>query len=291
MFNFVLALVVSLSLSGSGVVQADPIGGDAVKKLYKSIKSTLEHPTPSNPFYLKAENKHHIESAEAALYFPQKLNEIADSLELASNWCEILPLHMNVKGCTYSHDGKKITIYLGRKFYQNPDDAYQLTYKFNTVRKENYFAAIVVADRGPLGTSDYHIEFEVITVDGTTFGRIHLSDHQSWISAKALNIYLATKGADKEGIKVTGHDEQGNPMYTTGKTAVAERNLLRYYFAFTAFFENSSEVDDRKRHEEQINAWFDQTEKYPQLYEISREEYQEEKRKERINQLALQENL
>lgn len=103
-----------------------------------------------------------------------------------------------------------------------------------------------------------------------------------------MHVYLATKGKHKQGISVIGHDEDGNPIYSKGEPAVAERNLLRYYFAFAAFFNSAGEKDDNKRHENQMNYWFDQTEQYPQLHEMGKEEYLTEKRKERANQIALQ---
>jgi hypothetical protein len=279
--------VLLLSLTGGGV-GADPVGPDAVKELYERVKSTIEHHTPENPFYLEAENKHRVESGEAALMFPQNISEIADALSSLKSWCEILPLHINVKACTYSKSSDVMTIYLGRKFYQDPEDAYQLDYKFETIKRDDYFAFVAVAEEGPLGTSDYHIEFEVIPVGDQSFGRIHVSDHQSWLSSKAMHVYLSTKGADKQGIKVVGHDELGNLIYSKGESAVAERNLLRYYFAFAAFFDSAAETDVDKRHENQLSYWYNQTEQFPQLHEISREEYLDEKRRERVNQVALQ---
>jgi hypothetical protein len=283
--TLLLLFILSLAVGG---VHADPVGPDAVKELYERVKSTIEHPTPENPFYLEAENRHKVESGEAVLVFPQQINDIADTLSSPNSWCEILPLHINVKACTYSKSSNVMTIYLGRKFYQDPEDAYQLEYNFSTIKQDDYFAFVAVAEEGPLGTSDYHIEFEVIPVAGKSFGRIHVSDHQSWISSKAMHIYLSTKGADKQGIKVVGHDEQGHPIYSKGESAVAERNLLRYYFAFAAYFDSATEPDANKRHEKQMKYWYDQTEKFPQLHEISREEYLDEKRRERVNQIALQ---
>ena len=83
-------------------------------------------------------------------------------------------------------------------------------------------------------------------------------------------------------------DAEGNPVYSGGESGVAERNLLRYYFAFIAFFSELEEKDQQKRHDGQLTFWFDQIEKYPQLYEMSREKYLDQKRKERVNQIALQ---
>jgi hypothetical protein len=273
-----------------GLVHAGAIGKEGVQALYEKIEPILDHPTPEDPFYLKSENKHRVDSGEAALYFPQAFASIADALQKVENWCEILPLHLNVKGCTYGKDGSSLTIYLGRKFYQTPDDAYQLSYKFSTVSDDNYFAAVAVADDGPLGTSDYHIEFEIIPVDDKTFGRIHVSDHQSWLSSKAMHIYLTTKGSDKQGIKVVGHDDKGNPIYSKAEAGVAERNLLRYYFAFAAFLD-AEDLPEAQRHEAQLNYWFEETQKYPQLHEMDKQQYLKEKHKERRNQMALQRAL
>ena len=47
---------------------------------------------------------------------------------------------------------------------------------------------------------------------------------------------------------------------------------------------NNSEIGADNRQ----TFWFDQIEKYPQLYEMSREKYLDQKRKERVNQIALQ---
>ena len=73
--------------------------------------------------------------------------------------------------------------------------------------------------------------------------------------------------------------------------AVAERNLLRYYFAFAAFFDSVGIIDDASRHESQLTYWFEQTEKYQQLHELDRATYFEEKKHERRNQISLQADL
>ena len=71
---------------------ADPIGAEGVQQLHEKVAPIVDDPSPERPFYVKAEAKKHIESSEAALYFPQTIDEIADSLSETSSWCEILPL-------------------------------------------------------------------------------------------------------------------------------------------------------------------------------------------------------
>ena len=127
------------------------------------------------------------------------------------------PCTSTSRGVPTAKMARRLPYIWGVSSTRTPDDAYQLSYKFSTVSDDNYFAAVAVADDGPLGTSDYHIEFEIIPVDDKTFGRIHVSDHQSWLSSKAMHIYLATKGSDKQGIKVVGHDDKGNPILLQGR--------------------------------------------------------------------------
>lgn len=270
---------------------ADPIGAERVQQLHERVAPIVDDPSPERPFYVKAEAKKHVDSSEAALYFPQTIDEIADALTETRFWCEILPLHINIKACTYSPGGNQLTVYMGRKFYQDPEDAHQLTYEFETTRDGDYFSAVALADEGPLGTSDYHIDFEVVAAGDRSFGRIHVSDHQSWTSSNAMRIYLNTKGKAKQGISIIDHDDSGNPIYSKGVPAVAERNLLRYYFAFAAFFNSVGKTDDAARHNAQLEYWFDNTEKFPQLHEMEKEAYLEEKKKERENQIVLQMTL
>lgn len=289
--KYAVAGIVFVLIGAGGPGWADPVGPAGVQDLHNKIAPIVDHPTPETPFYIEAEVKQHIESSEAALYFPQSVDEIATALQDTRSWCEILPLHLNIKACTYSSGGDEITIYMGRKFYQDPDEAYQLTYRFSKTVDDGYFNAVAVADEGPLGTSDYHIDFEVLDVGGKSFARIHVSDHQSWTSSNALRVYLHTKGKTKEGISVVGHNEDGSPIYSKGMPAVAERNLLRYYFAFAAFFDSAGISDDASRHEKQLTYWYEQTEKFQQLHELDRATYFEEKKHERKNQIALQADL
>ena len=94
---------------------AELLGPAGMTDLHIAIKPTLDEPGNSRYFYLRAENKHHVESGEAALYFEQDIRTITQSLASVGNWCAILPLHLNVKACTASKSGKVLNLYLGRK--------------------------------------------------------------------------------------------------------------------------------------------------------------------------------
>ena len=107
------------------------------------------------------------------------------------------------------------------------------------------------------------------------------------MSSRAAKLYLVTLGQGKQGISIVGQDEDGNPVYSTGERAIAERNILRYYFAFNAFFHSNPELEQEVMNK-RMNSWFDQTEQYEQLYEVDREEYLADKQKEYNNQVVLQ---
>lgn len=268
---------------------ATPKNAQDLLAAYALAKPILDSPSEKKPFYLSANVKGRKQTGEAALYFEQSLDEIAHALSKLDNWCSILLLHLNTKACTHSEteDDKTLTIYMGRKFYQEPDDAYIMRYQFNTEHNSDYFSALITADDGPLGTSDYRIQLEVTPINGKTFGRIRVSQKHSWLSSKAAKLYVATKGRHKKGISIVGYDGQGNPIYSSGEQAIAERNLLRYYFAFAAFFHTQALPDDNQ-FKESLNYWFDQTEQYKQLYEVDRPQYIDDKNREYENQVALQ---
>lgn len=271
------------------VTAAGEVAGETdLRKLHERVESMLDNSGPEQPFYLDAVQRGDRESGVAALYIPQTVATLGAALSQASAWCNILPLHINVKACTYDPAGRSITVYMGRKHYQPAEDAFELVYQLETEQRDNYFRASATAGEGPLKTSDYRIELEFLELDDKTFGRIYVASQGNWLSEKAMNVYLTTLGRDKPGIKVVGRDPAGNPVYSEGAIAVAERNLVRYYFAFMAYFNSADETDPEQRYERELQDWFDRTQHFPQLYEMDRQSYLDAKRRERLNQLTLQ---
>jgi len=285
---FEIVLVASFAIPAS----AQAKDRESLLSLHVVAQPILDNPTQDNPFYLHAEVKKYKQTGQAAMYFEQPLTVLADALSDTRNWCSVLILHLNTKACTYNanKEGEEtLTIYLGRKYYQDPDDAFVMTYRFETERQDNYFSALITAEKGPLGTSKYRIQLEVTAIQGRTFGRFQVSQKHSWISSRAAKLYIATVGRNKKGISIIGRDSTGAPIYSEGELAIAERNLLRYYFAFTAFFHTRNDTGT-DGFNERLNYWYDQTEQYRQLYEVDRKMYIEDKVKELQNQLALQQS-
>jgi hypothetical protein len=225
-------------------------------------------------------------------------------------WCDILPLHLNVKACVYvvrpedpltvgtaaesvREDGETLSLYLGRKFYQEPGSAYRLNFHFRVLRADDQGLAIALrAAQGPFGTHDYALTFTA-TPNGEGRTRIHLGYAYRFglISRLAMAGYLHTAGRNKIGFSVEGHDAAGRPVYVGGLRGVIERNAVRYHLAIQAY------LDTRDRREptsfkQLLRRWYDLTNNYPdQLYEVDAASYLEDKERERLNQLRLQREL
>lgn len=224
----------------------------------------------------------------------QPFHLIASSLADAARWCEFLPLSLNIKACTHrtEHGRTIVTLYAGRKFYQEPDDTHQLHYHFRVENADkNSVNVVLFAEEGPLGTRDSRIELAATPAGEGTALRVRVSQRTSMMSRLATQTYLATLGKDKVGFSVTGHDRNGEPNYVKGMQGMIERNGVRYFLAMQAYAASHS-LPPAQRFPARLRMWFDLTERYPeQLHEMEREDYLRAKTLEWNNQRQLQEGL
>ncbi len=201
----------------------------------------------------------------------------------ADHWCDILILHLNVKRCRTSGSAPKmINLYVGRKFDQPIEDAYQLNFSYKVAATTaDYLQVQLSAAEGPLSTKNYRIQVEAVPVDA---GRsvIHMSYAYGYgFAAKmATQTYLATIGSQKVGFTVVGKDADGKPVYQGGVLGLLERNTMRYYLAIDAYL-SAYNLPAAEQPERRIREWFASTERYArQLHEMDRDEYLQMKRNE-----------
>ena len=165
-------------------------------------------------------------------------------------------------------------------------DTYQVVFNYRVMATSaEYFQVDLNADTGPLGTKDYRIALEAVSIDAKhTF--IHLTYAYGYgITGRiAMKTYLSTIGLGKVGF--TTIDDQSSiktdaPIeYIGGVRGLIERNTIRYYLAIDAFLSALSTVPD-KRLEQRLTRWFNGTDQYPrQLHEMERPEYMAMKYKE-----------
>jgi hypothetical protein len=266
----------------------------ALAALYQEVQQGQGGSVFGAPIAVRSNVQGNRLTAEVYGIVEHSFAEVSDGLSTPANWCQFVPLNFNVKACTYhSQDNQpQLTFYAGRKFYEAPDKAYQLHYRYQvTSRSDDYVRMLLSAAEGPMGTRDYRIELDAIPAGDRTFVRIRSSYRSSFVSRVATDAYLATLGRDKVGFSVVGAMQSGEPIYVVGVKGVIERNAMRYYLALMAFLD-TNKLSPGERFEARIRTWFDLSEAHAiQLHELERDEYLEAKRKERNNQVKLQQQL
>jgi len=218
----------------------------------------------------------------------QPYKVVGPALQGMGHWCDILILHLNVKGCTWRSTGatNTLTLAVGRKFDQPLEDAVKVDFNYRVGTSTNdYLQVLLSADAGPFGTKDYRIVLEATPIDaGSSF--IHMSYSYSYGMAAriAMQGYLATLGRDKIGFSIVERKGDGTPVYVGDLRGVIERNAMRYYLAIDAFL-GALASPPAEQPEKRIRDWITNTERYPrQLHELDREEYLTMKRRELARQ-------
>ena len=251
-------------------------------------------PLPQVHLQVDSGEKEGLLFAEISGHVDFPFAELREALARPAAWCEFIPLVFNVKSCTYQtrSDRTELSIYIGRKFFENPRDAIRLDYLFHvSLQTDGRLDVFLSAKDGPFGTSDYRIALQVRAAkDGRAHVHLHSSFRPSLRSTIATRIYLATSGRDKIGFSLAGHEGE-EPVYVKGVEGIVERNAMRYYLALKAFID-TLHIPEDQRFAQRLKTWYRLTEKYPeQLHEMEREEYLDAKHQERRYQRELQENL
>lgn len=265
---------------------------DDLKETYEEIEDDILENHYDLPIYLESEAIQNTMRGDVygILYHPYKT--VSENLASLTNWCDIMPQHLNIKACTYEYINEqcKLIFYSGRKFYEKADDVYHLDYQFKVSSlNDDYFNASLSSEEGPLNTSDYLITVEAIPLtDSSTFIHFAYEYKYGFWANLAMSTYLSTIGYDKVGFTIDDEDEEGKPMYVKGIRGVIERNSMRYYFAIQSYL-NTQKSPIETRFKKRISNWFDLTEKHnKQLYEMDKTDYLKYKNMERKDQVRLQ---
>ena len=294
-YFYVVILVAAAVFFFYGSAQAaEPLSpdGKVLNDKYHSIKTKLEKNQFGIPVYL--ESIEEISSLYVDIYgiFEYSFEGIRDAFQVPANWCDIAILHTHTKAstCIEKVDQWHITLYNGLASYQPPEDAFAINFKFRVLpQQSDYLHISLFADEGPFFTKNHRFEFEVVPLDKRT-SFVHFSYFYNYnrLGRMAIKAYFATIGRNKKGFSIVAKDKKGNPLYLGGVRGSVERNAVRYYFALQTYMD-SLKLPSEQRFEQRINQWYDLTARYPiQLYEMDKEDYLANKRREYANQIALQ---
>lgn len=277
-----------------GLVACQPVAQAQDAASLRTRYAELRESLSGTPF----QRSLHLESREASgdlegdIYarVEQSFAVVGPALRGMDQWCDILMLHLNVKGCrgTRGQGGELLSLYVGRKFDQPLADAYRVDFGYRVAASQpDYQQVVLNADTGPMGTSHYRIMLEVVALDsGRSFLHLSYSYHYGVAARLSVQAYLATIGRNKLGFSIVGHNSRGLPVYIGGTRGVIERNTMRYFLAIEAFL-GALSVPAPERLEKRLNDWYAGVERYPlQLHELERSEYLEMKRGETRRQLT-----
>jgi hypothetical protein len=217
---------------------------------------------------------------------------VSSALKNPDQWCEVMILHINTKYCHAAPDsaGTVLTVNIGAKTPQELAQASRV--KFNFRLREStpeYFEVLLDAKDGPLGTSDYRIRMEAVTLpQNKTFLHLTYSYSANLAAKLTMQAYLATVGADKVGFTVMSTATNGSPVFVDGVRGLVERNTMRYYLAIDSYMQ-AKQAPASAQLDQRLHTWFAGVEKYPlQLHEMDLPAYLEMKHAEVLRQQTVQ---
>jgi hypothetical protein len=259
---------------------------------YQALKDGGSTTLPGTTISVTSTQQGVLLSADVSSILHTPFAAVSASLAQAQNWCQFMPLHFNIKACTYQRqeEGELLTLYSGRKYYQSPEESYAMDYHFENLQQDDTRLTLhLSADHGPAGTRDYRIEVDALPVAEGTMLHIHSAYRPSMLSSMLTRGYLTTLGRDKVGFSRTRQGEELLPVQ--GLRGVVERNVMRYQLAIEAFLD-SQPLAENSRHEAALISWFRQNDSYSlQLHEMSEADYLNIKHQEWQNQQRLQQAM
>jgi len=278
------AAALALTLVLGCLAPAHAQDASALRAKHDSLRDKLANNPFQRPLVLESTQSSGDLQGEVYAVIEQPFSVVGPALQGMDHWCELLILHLNVKGCSFAGTppGEVLSLVVGRKFDQPLDDGYKVAFAYSTpAANPDYLRVQMAAGTGPVGTRNYRLALEAVPLDDT-HSFLHMSYAYAYGTAArlAMQAYLGTAGSDKIGFSVTGKGEDGKPVYIKGVRGVVERNTMRYYLAIEAYL-GSLAAPPGEQQERRLRDWFAATERHaPQLHEMDRDEYLAMKRNE-----------
>jgi len=272
----------ALGVAGPGVVCAQDAA--ALLARHAGLSGQLAHSPFHRPLQLESGLNPADQQGDLFAVLAHPFPIVAAALADSAQWCDLLILHLNVKGCTVSGRGSDqiLSMVIGRKFDQPLADGSRVDFKFDfAATGRDYFKVRLTAATGPMGSRDYRLELEAVPLDAQrTFVHLFYSYRYGVFARVAIQGYLATLGRDKVGFSIVGQDADGQPVYVDGMRGVIERNTMRYYLAIEAYL-GALAAPPADRLEKRLRDCYAAAEQYPrQLHELGVDEYLDMKRHE-----------
>jgi hypothetical protein len=261
----------------------------ALRARHAALQSSLNSNAYNRPIHI--ESMHDAGDLRGDVYavVPQGFATVGPALQGMPHWCDILMLHLDVKMCRWSQAGTDLlSVSTARKFDQPLENAATVEFGYRVIASTaDYLQVQLHADKGPMGTHDYHIVLEAVALDAkTSFLHFSYAYAQGFGGRVAMEAYLATLGYKKVGFTVIDHQPNGQPVFIGNVRGLVERNCMRYFLAIEAFL-SAYALPPNEQLEKRLQEWHAGTERYPvQLREMERADYLAMKRREIQRQQA-----
>lgn len=255
---------------------------------YTSLENALQQNQFKRPLVLESlETPDHVKGdVYAVVDFP--IETVSLNLSRPQPWCDVVSLHINVKFCRAipAQPETTLRVHIGKKTPEELSATSRVDLKFKVSSAQpEYMDIMLNAAQGPMGTSDYRIQVEAVSIQrARTFLHMSYSYSIGFGGHLALEAYLGTIGRDKVGFTAIGKSNDGQPVFIGGARGLVERNTMRYYLAIDSFL-SSVKDPPALQLEKRLQRWFSSVEQYPrQLHEINRVEYIQMKQAEYVRQ-------
>ena len=249
--------------------------------------AALQDRLASNPFQrpLVLESAQSAGDLKGDVYalVDQRYAAVAPALRSADQWCDILILHLNVKGCQASAAPQPM-LTLDRRQEVRPADRRHLPDRVRVPRRcaGPGLSAGAAARRQRPARHPRLPHPARGGADRRQDSFIHMSYSYGYgLAARmAMQAYLATVGRDKVGFSVARHQPDGEPVYVGGVLGLVERNTMRYYLAIESYLD-AARLPAPQQLERRLLDWHAGTDRYArQLHEIDQADYLAMKRRE-----------
>lgn len=273
-----------LLVGGAALSAAHAQDAASLKARYTELQDRLANNQFGRPLYLESAQTSNDLKGDVYSVVDYPYATVQQALRPVDHWCDILILHLNVKGCKTSGSAgaRKLSLAVGKKFDQPVEDAYKVGFAYRVVTASaDYLQVRLNADEGPLGTRDYRIQLEAVPIDSRrSFIHMSYSYGYGFAARMAMQAYLSTIGSQKVGFSIADRKPDGTPVYIGGVLGLIERNTMRYYLAIDAYLASYA-LPPAEQTDKRIHAWYDSTERYAtQLHEMDEADYVEMKRNE-----------
>lgn len=282
------AFVAAWASCCSGALAATPTDPAAtLRARYAALSEQLENSPIQRGLHVESNESATTPRGDAYAVIEFPFATVAAAFAKPANWCESMILHLNVQYCRANTSGgsPRLSAAVGKNTPQTLDDTHRITFNYKiTASTPDFLGVELVAGKGPLGTSDYRIALQLISLpDQRAFMHIQYSYVQGPMARYASTVYFSTKGRDKVGFTLV-QDDGDEPRLVRGTRGALERNTMRYYLAFDAYLRSLS-TPAPERFEQSLEIWFADTERFArQLREVKHDDYIAMKREQYLRQ-------